>query len=103
MKTIIVVLSIILTFSIIGNVVNYTDSYSSIDQITLSIGIDNSPTALDPIEALDSSSYDVINQVVESLFWYDFRDPSLPLEPLLISDYSWNSNNTIWHRLPTLC
>ena len=62
----------------------------------LIIGTCKGPESLDPlnVEPEDSSSKDVLNQVVECLFWYDITDPALPLEPLLAKSYSWDISNT---------
>ncbi len=62
----------------------------------LIIGTCKGPESLDPlnVEPEDSSSKDVLNQVVECLFWYDITDPALPLEPLLAKSHSWDVSNT---------
>ena len=62
----------------------------------LIIGTCEGPEALDPLNVgpEDSSSKDVLNQVVECLFWYDITDPALPLEPLLAESHSWDVSNT---------
>jgi ABC-type transport system substrate-binding protein len=49
---------------------------------------------IDPIDSWDSASNDVISQVAETLFWYNVTNPSLPLEPLLADNYSWDVTNT---------
>jgi len=100
LKVIIAILSIMLIFSMIGNIM--MSSYYPRGPgppipppLTLHVGTPQNPVTLDPIDAWDIASYDVINQVVEPLFWYDVRDPSLVLEPLLVKTYSWNSDNTV--------
>ena len=103
LKVIIAILSILLIFSMIGNIIipilyNYDPGPPGSPgppPLALYIGTSSNPWTLDPIDAWDSASYDVINQVVETLFWYDVRDPSLPFEPLLVKTYSWNSDNTV--------
>jgi ABC-type transport system substrate-binding protein len=46
---------------------------------------------IDPADAWDSSSNNVINQVVDTLFLYDLRDEDIPLIPWLVDTYSWNT------------
>ncbi len=98
-NAIIAILVIVLIFSIIGNIFLNVGSNGPgpplPPPLTLHVGTPQNPVTLDPIDAWDTASYDVINQVAEPLFWYDVRDPSLPLEPLLVKTYSWNSNNTV--------
>ena len=62
----------------------------------LLVGTGEGPNVLDPLNVgpEDSSSKDVLNQVVECLFWYDITDPALPLEPLLAKSHSWDVSNT---------
>jgi ABC-type transport system substrate-binding protein len=61
----------------------------------LFIGTSEDPKVLDPLNVgpEDSASKDVLNQVVESLFWYNITDPALPLEPLLAESHSWDVSN----------
>ena len=63
---------------------------------TLLVGTIEDPKVLDPLMVgpKDSSSEDVLIQVVECLFWYDLTDPALPLEPLLAKSHSWDGSNT---------
>jgi len=42
---------------------------------------------LDPVYAYDSASIDVIDQVVERLYWFDIADPTYPAVPALATDY----------------
>jgi ABC-type transport system substrate-binding protein len=100
LKIIIAVLLIMLIFSMTGNIImslynHYDPGPPGPSPLTLYVGTSRSLVTLDPIDAWDTTSYDVINQVVETLFWYDVRDPSLPFEPLLGKNYSWNSNNIV--------
>jgi peptide/nickel transport system substrate-binding protein len=50
---------------------------------------------IDPVDSWDGASNNVILQVCETLFWYDLRKPDLPLEPLLVDEFSWDGTNTI--------
>jgi len=61
---------------------------------TLLVGTGNGPVVIDPIDSWDSASNDVISQVAENLFWYNLTNISLPLEPLLADNYSWDATNT---------
>jgi ABC-type transport system substrate-binding protein len=63
---------------------------------TLLVGTIEDPKVLDPlmVGTEDSSSKDVLIQVVECLFWYNLTDPALPLEPLLAKSHSWDVSNT---------
>jgi len=48
---------------------------------------------LDPAYAWELGSFDVIEQVAEGLFGYDFSDPNLALIPKLAADYGdWDGN-----------
>ncbi len=60
---------------------------------TLIFGTPTGITSLDPLGSWDSGSFDVIDQVAEGLFGYDFSDPNLPIIPKLAADYgTWNGN-----------
>jgi len=50
-------------------------------------GSDRTPVVLDPVDCWDSYSKILIDQVAETLFTYNFSDPSLPLIPLLATGY----------------
>ena len=47
------------------------------------------PDTLEPVEAWDSASNDVLEQVVETLFFYDLTDENLPRINLLAYSYHW--------------
>ncbi|MCJ7651172.1 MAG: ABC transporter substrate-binding protein, partial [Candidatus Lokiarchaeota archaeon] len=100
LNVIIAIILIMLIFSMVGNIIMSQYNHCGPGPpgpppLTLHVGTPQSPETLDPIDAWDTASYDIINQVVEPLFWYDVRDPSLALEPLLVKTYSWNSDNTV--------
>ena len=97
-KVIITILSLALIISGMGNFILINQFYigpGPSPPNTLIVGTNSELFSLDPINAWDSGSYDVVSQVVETLFWYDLSDPSLNLEPLLVDDYEWGANNTV--------
>ncbi|MBY9003666.1 MAG: ABC transporter substrate-binding protein [Candidatus Lokiarchaeota archaeon] len=53
------------------------------------------PTSLDPLNASDSGSKDVIHQVCEGLFAYDLRDLNLPRINHLAEQYFWENQTTL--------
>jgi len=62
--------------------------------IVLVFGTSDGPADLDPMDAWDSASADVQDQVCEGLFGYDLTDPNLKIIPKLAADYGvWSSNN----------
>ena len=61
--------------------------------IVLVYGTMEGPADLDPMDAWDSASSDVHDQVVEGLFAYDLTDPSLAIVPQLAADFgAWSTN-----------
>ena len=57
----------------------------------LNIGVGFLIADLDPAQAWDSSSINIIGQVCEGLFGYDVSDPNLPIIPILATDFgSWS-------------
>ncbi|MFW9827009.1 MAG: ABC transporter substrate-binding protein [Candidatus Thorarchaeota archaeon] len=65
----------------------------------LVIGMGSGPNDLDPTDSWDSTSNNVIEQVVETLFTYDTRqfvvDETMPRINWLATGYSWDVTNTI--------
>jgi peptide/nickel transport system substrate-binding protein len=58
---------------------------------TVIYGTDRGPTTIDPHNAWDHSSYNVIDQVIETLFAYDLSSPDMNIIPRLASDYgTWS-------------
>jgi len=52
---------------------------------------------LDPHYSWDSASIDVLDQIVERLFTFDFSDSSLPQIPgLAVDDGTWSADNLEW-------
>ncbi|MFX1470447.1 MAG: ABC transporter substrate-binding protein, partial [Promethearchaeota archaeon] len=63
--------------------------------ITLSCGVKYLPFTFDPQDCGDSYSLDIINQVMETLFTYNYSDPTLPIIPLLATDFGmWDPSHT---------
>ncbi|MFW9968792.1 MAG: ABC transporter substrate-binding protein [Candidatus Odinarchaeota archaeon] len=59
----------------------------------LFLGTDAELQELDPLLVLDSGSFDVIDQVAEGLFGYDYTDPQLSVIPRLAADHgTWDGN-----------
>ncbi|MFX1415136.1 MAG: ABC transporter substrate-binding protein, partial [Promethearchaeota archaeon] len=54
---------------------------------TFLYGSSSAPNSLDPVDCTDRSSSIIIDQVVETLFTYNYSDPSLPLLSLLATGY----------------
>ena len=96
---IIAILSLSLISSVIGNIILSSQipigPGPSVPGTILTVGTNLEPASLDPLNAWDSGSYDVIQQVAETLFWYDLSDPALPLEPFLVENYAWSGNDTV--------
>jgi len=73
-------------------------SYGS-DPSTLRVGILAGPHTLDPVDSWDSASYDIIDQVVETLFSYDLNDPELPLINQLAESSFWLNSTALYITL----
>ena len=59
----------------------------------LFLGTDRPLANLDPLNAWELGSFDVIDQVAEGLFGYDFTDPNLAIIPKLAAGYgTWDGN-----------
>jgi len=57
-------------------------------------GVGLGPDNLEPLNAWESNSADVIDQVVESLFKHNLSDPELSIVPSLASDFgTWSVDN----------
>ncbi|MHA1220856.1 MAG: ABC transporter substrate-binding protein, partial [Candidatus Heimdallarchaeota archaeon] len=61
---------------------------------TLTFGVRNGPSDIDPQVTWDEYSFAVIDQVVEGLFAYNLSDPKMGVIPNLALDYgTWSGNN----------
>ena len=99
---VITVLSIALIISSITNVViilTYPKDSNPEDQSTLVVGTSAGPDTLDIVDVWDSASIDVLEQVVETLFSHDLRDPNLPRINLLAESYYWKNKTTLQIKL----
>lgn len=96
----IIFLSIAVVVSGIGNIVffwlYFQYSPPLEEKVSLVVGTRSGPTDLDPLNADDSESYNVIRQVVEGLYMYDYTDPDLPRIPLLAVDEGIWEDNLTW-------
>jgi ABC-type transport system substrate-binding protein len=66
---------------------------------TLVYGNMYGPDTLDPQEAWDSASIDVVYQVFEGLLMYDLADPDLPIIPMLANEIGTWSNGGLEYTL----
>ena len=62
---------------------------------TLFVGTASGPYTLDPIDSWDIDSNAVLEQVVETLFFYDLNDLDLPRINLLAESYFWENLTTL--------
>lgn len=58
-------------------------------------GVSGDPETIDPAQAWDSASIDILDQVMEGLVAYDLFDPELSIKPALATDLgTWNAEAT---------
>ena len=70
------------------------DELNLSQESNLIVGVSFSPIFIDPHYAFDPSSYNVIYQVCEGLFTYNYSDPSNEIIPRLASDYgTWSTDD----------
>ncbi|MHA1499802.1 MAG: hypothetical protein ACTSRT_19910 [Promethearchaeota archaeon] len=53
---------------------SFLNSSNGADPLTLKVGTSSGPATIEPVESWDSASNDVLEQVVETLFYYDLTD-----------------------------
>jgi peptide/nickel transport system substrate-binding protein len=63
-------------------------------QTIIVLGTPRSPSGIDPLDVWDTGSWDVIDQVAEGLFGYNFSDPNNAIIPKLAVDYGDWAGNT---------
>jgi peptide/nickel transport system substrate-binding protein len=95
--------SLLLTISLI-NIDRNIDSWPANDKIHLSskpmqqvlfkVGVPYNPNDLDPHDAWDFNSFNVIEQVCEGLFAYNLSDPDNSIIPNLALSGTWNPAGT---------
>ena len=67
----------------------------TLDDLVFYYGVGSLAVDLDPHQAWDSASIDLINQVAEGLFGYDLADPELGIVPVLAAAAgTWNAEAT---------
>src|SRR5271157_1045551 len=64
-------------------------------------GTSNGPVDWDPLFAWDTASQDVLCQICEGLFEYNYSNVNAPLIPMLASSYSWSNSKTLTVNLHT--
>jgi ABC-type transport system substrate-binding protein len=91
----ITILTIALVASGVGNIVLYIAAGNIVPPPTpaqtLVIATSSGPDTLEHVDAWDSASNDVLEQVVETLFYYDLSDLDLPRINILATGYHWAS------------
>jgi peptide/nickel transport system substrate-binding protein len=63
------------------------------------VGTANGPLSIDPVNAWDTASYNVISQVAETLFTYNLSDPDLPQVNFLAESYRWINSTALEIKL----
>ncbi len=66
---------------------------------TLKVARTSNPVTMDPCDSWDTTSNDMLDQVVETLIAYDLSDPDLPLVGRLSESWYWANNKTIVFQL----
>jgi peptide/nickel transport system substrate-binding protein len=96
------VMILALGVSIISNIViisNYPQPFTSRDHTILVRATSSGPHTLEIVDSWDTASNDVLEQVVETLFSHDLRDPNLPRINLLAESYYWENKTTLQIKL----
>ncbi|MFX1412654.1 MAG: hypothetical protein ACFFA2_02365, partial [Promethearchaeota archaeon] len=93
----IIVLAIALAASGIGNIILGLQGAQFVapPNVSLIFSQASPPATLDPANAWDQSSNNVLEQVVETLFTYNYSDHSLPRINLLAQNYWWESDTIL--------
>lgn len=99
-KSIIIILSIFIIIS--GIFILYGLTYIGSEKRSTDNTLPNSiifgtlypPQEIDPLRAIERSDQDILTQIYEPLFIYNFSDPELPIIPLLAADFGiWSDYN----------
>ena len=81
------------------DIIDQTESFlitsDGADPLTLKVGTSSGPATLEITDSWDSASNDVLEQVVETLFTYDFNNPDLPQINQLAENYWWEDTTTL--------
>ncbi|MFX1496621.1 MAG: ABC transporter substrate-binding protein [Promethearchaeota archaeon] len=93
----IIVLAIALAASGVGNIILGLSQaqLTAPENLTLVYGTASPPHVLDPVNSWDSASNDVLEQVVETLFTYNYSDHSQPRIPDLAESYYYKNDTTL--------
>jgi ABC-type transport system substrate-binding protein len=93
----IIVLAIALAASGVGNIIlGFQEAqFAAPISKTLVYGAMNPPHVLDPVNSWDQASNNVLEQVVETLFAYNFTDHGMPRYNLLAESYWWEDSLTL--------
>jgi len=94
---VIIILAVILATSGVGNVILALPYFEVTPPkiIALKRGTSSGPRDLDPVNSWDSASNNVIEQVAECLFSYNYSDVDLPRINLLAQSYWWENDVTL--------
>ena len=99
----ITILTIALVASGVGNIVLYIAAgqiqLPPVPAETLVIATSSGPDTLEHVDAWDSASNDVLEQVVETLWFYDLSDVDLPRINVLATGYHWSDAVTLHIKL----
>lgn len=68
---------------------SFLNSSNGADPLTLKVGRSSGPNTIEPVDAWDSASNDVLEQVVETLFFYNSSNVDLPQINQLAHSYHW--------------
>ncbi|MBD3198067.1 MAG: hypothetical protein GF317_23655, partial [Candidatus Lokiarchaeota archaeon] len=97
----IIVLAVALVASGVGNIILGLGGLQTTppEINALRFGTASGPHDLDPVNSWDSASNDVIEQVAEGLFSYDYSDLSLPRINKLAESYYWENTTALEIKL----
>ncbi|UCD00591.1 MAG: ABC transporter substrate-binding protein [Promethearchaeota archaeon] len=106
-KKVIIILSLIIFLTIpmfqdLKWAINTSDCYSdnnikiaSPEEFNLTRAMYGSPLAIDPVDAWEGPSSMVIRQVAETLWFYNWSDPALPLINMLTESETWKNSTAL--------
>ncbi|MFX0020679.1 MAG: ABC transporter substrate-binding protein [Candidatus Hermodarchaeota archaeon] len=93
------VFSNIFIFATFSSILYHENRYIGVSGNILNVARTSNPITMDPVDAWDSVSNDMLDQVVETLIAYDLTDPALPLVGRLAESWNWLDNTTIEFKL----
>jgi len=85
--------------SITDHTTSFLKTSNGADPLTLKVAMSSGPHTLEICDAWDSASNDVLEQVVETLFFYDLNDVELPMVMGLAESYYWASTTVLQIKL----